>query len=128
MEAKPANTDQPMHSSPMPDPSENKQSTGAMIIAIVVLVIVLIGGVGLFYFSYKSSQPKANPTPAVNQRLPQQPSVTTVQTGANQTPTNTTDQQLDQDAQKIDANLSLLDTDVNNVNQGLNDQQGDLSQ
>jgi flagellar basal body-associated protein FliL len=113
----------PPPASPPPPPQVKKSSSMWIVVIIVVLLILAVAGWYLYQSMYKttdltyqnSSQEQA---PTATPTITPTPTVGAVKSG---------DTQLDQQSDAIDANMMKLDTDVNNVDKGLNDTSVDLS-
>lgn len=108
-----------------PESEPQKQNSPKLAVVLSLLfIVILIAGIVVFYKASKRSRTQtAYNTTSVNTKSSNQlpsPQPTGI---ANSFSSNA---QLDQDTQTIDTKLNALDTDLNNVNQGLSDQQGDL--
>jgi hypothetical protein len=92
-------------------------SKKAMLITLVVILLLIAGGVGLYlYFTQPTTDQSAVAPPAKTG--------STAQSAAN----SDTDQQLNSDLSSVDSGLGSAGSDLSGANQGISDQQPDLSQ
>lgn len=110
-------------SSPLPTvaPEPKKGSKMKMIITLVIILVIL-GGLGFFGYSYFKTAKTYNagvynyPT-----AVPTTPTPTDVVN-----PNDTTDSAIDSDNKVVDQGLNNLNSDINGVDQSLNDKQTNL--
>lgn len=101
----------------------NEKGTSANVIVVGVLVVLLIGVAGfLFMRSYKSSNhPLYNPGSANN------PVSASTSPSTVSNPGDNSNDALDADLQSVGKQVDDVNTSAGSVDQGLNDQQTDLS-
>lgn len=104
-------------------PYEREAGIGGIAIFVIIALIAVLGG-GIFYMTGKS---KTNTAPQEN--------VTNSVTVTSEAPTptgivsaDTSDTGLSKDSADVDTKLKAADQDSTNVDAGLNDQQGNLSE
>lgn len=113
-----------------PQQPEQKSNTKAVVIVIVVIVLLL--GVAIIYkMSHRTTRVATNyyqkqaTVPTYTTKPTTIPSLSPTSTVSAK---NTTNAQLDQDAQDIQNNLSKLDSNVTDVNQGFTNSSNDIPQ
>ncbi|GEM_PF-5665888 len=113
----------PQQQAPTPpsNPQIKKSSNTLPLLGVFLGSLILLAGV-IYYRSSNNSQ--SQPSYSVNQNA----DVKSYNTSPPPGKVTSSDSQLDQDSQAIDNSLNALNTDVSNVDKGLNDQSVDLSQ
>jgi hypothetical protein len=114
-------------------PEEKKGSPLLIFLGIFIAIIIMIAGIGLYIVSKnKSAQTAVNPSPRVvsnEKKIIQSPSPSleaSVVPSIN--PKDSSDTQIEKDIQSTNGNIDQVTNDINNVDQGLNDKQTDLTE
>jgi len=106
--------------------SEVKNGSKMKIIIALVIVLVILGGLGFFGYSYFiTSKVNLQGTTNVN-NLNKNTANQVKQDVVNSTVTDTSNAQIDKDLQSIDQGLNNTDANAAAVDQGFNDQQTNL--
>ena len=100
-----------------------QEGIGILVTVIVIAAVAIIGGLTVYFMKKQTTAPATTMVP----------STTTTTTGVTPTPSfkltsGTTDANLDADSQDVSTKLKALNTDSASIDQGLNDQQGNLSE
>lgn len=105
--------------------SEKQQGVGSLTIFAIIAIIAVIAGVSVYMMGRSTANTAMQVTPSVTE------SPTTTTTSPEPTAAvsgDTSDTGLSKDSASVDTQLKAADQDSANVNAGLNDQQGNLSE
>lgn len=99
--------------------------TAIFIISIIVIMLIII------FFMKEPSKPAVNqilvPT-GITKNMPPTSIPTPIQSNTDSLPAGNSDTQLQQDVQNIDSTISTASSDLDSVDQGLNDQPVNLTE
>jgi uncharacterized protein HemX len=125
----------PQSSSPM-TPQKPSGSTNKGLILSIIIVVLVVVGVGVYAFMSKQS-PSSDSMNSLTSQVSHAPQMSVVPSNAmqmnqgaqgNGLTSGTTNTDLTQDANTLNKQLDSASSEMNNVDQGLNDQPANLSQ
>lgn len=108
--------------SPVSASEKPKSGAGKKLLLVIVLILLLVGILGGGYYLYLNNKTTHN----VNTYNAPTTSVTPTPQAYQPNPKDTSDQALNSDSSQASQNLNNIDSSLNAVDQGLNDQQTNL--
>lgn len=109
----------PAASEPNTFSAEKKPGKMGLLIGVIILLLLIVGAGGYYFYQKQLQQSIASNDQAPSVVVQSKP---TMQESASPSPTASTSASLDQQEQTIDNNLSSLNSDLNSVDQSVNDQ------
>lgn len=100
---------------------DKQKGIGTVVAVIVIAVIAIAGALVIVNTRRPTAPPRERGTPATS-------SSETRSSAASTSPNDTSDAALTQDETSVNTKLNALESDSANIDSGLNDRQGDLSE